>query len=66
MCDVVLWLKCHTGERVQTSGFSCLKSYYINSLLFVIPVTMACKCHVERGSRECIGYWNEHFTAVSG
>lgn len=50
-----------------TSGFSCLKSYYnINSLLFVFPVTMACKCHVERGSRECIGYWNKYFTAVSG
>jgi len=24
---------------------------------------MACKCHVERGSRECIGYWNKYFTA---
>lgn len=65
----VMW--CYGWNVILGRGCRHLDSLVWNLIILIpfslcFPVTMACKCHVERGSRECIGYWNKHFTAVSG
>ena len=51
---------------------ACLASHanyvYIKVTLIhvLVTVTVSCKCHVERGSREPVDYWKDHLvTAVS-
>ena len=38
---------------------------YIHMFLFCFVVSVAYKCHVERGSRVAVHYWKEYITSVS-